>query len=85
MPLVSELKTSGAFSFTLTRVDPLTLLPYRSKTYPHALMGIGMRLASNFLGGHMPRNFVAKYAKRSGAGSHTARKYSRKQKHKEAL
>ena len=30
----------------------------------------------------MPRNFVAKYAKRSGAGSHTARKYSRKTKHK---
>lgn len=28
------------------------------------------------------RNFVAKYAKRSGAGSHTARKYSRKTKHK---
>jgi hypothetical protein len=33
----------------------------------------------------MPRNFVAKYAKRSGAGSHNARKYSRKQKHKEVL
>ena len=44
-----------------------------------------MRLASNFLGGHMPRNFVAKYAKRCGAGSHAPRKYSRKQKHKEIL
>ena len=33
----------------------------------------------------MPRNFVAKYAKRTGAGGHTARKYSRKQKHKEVL
>lgn len=30
----------------------------------------------------MPRNFVAKYAKRSGAGSHTAHKFSRKTKHK---
>jgi hypothetical protein len=30
----------------------------------------------------MPRNFVAKYAKRSGAGSHTFRKFSRKIKHK---
>lgn len=30
----------------------------------------------------MPRNFVAKYAKRSGAGSHTLRKFSRKTKHK---
>jgi len=28
------------------------------------------------------RNFVAKHAKRCGAGSHTARKYSRKTKHK---
>jgi hypothetical protein len=63
-----------------------SLVVYRfSKTYPHALMGIGMRLASNFLGGHMPRNIVAKYAKRTGAGGHTARKYSRKQKHKEVL
>jgi hypothetical protein len=44
-----------------------------------------MRLASNFLGGHMPRNFVAKYAKRCGAGSHAPRKYSRKTKHKEVL
>jgi hypothetical protein len=44
-----------------------------------------MRLASNFYGGLMPRNFVAKHAKRCGAGSHTARKYSRKQKHKEVL
>ena len=33
----------------------------------------------------MPRNFVAKYAKRTGAGSHNARKYSRKTKHKEVL
>lgn len=33
----------------------------------------------------MPRNFVAKYAKRCGAGRHTARKYSRKTKHKEVL
>lgn len=29
-----------------------------------------------------PRNFVAKNAKRSGAGSHTDPKYSRKEKHK---
>lgn len=29
-----------------------------------------------------PRNFVAKYAKTSGAGSHTDKKYSRKEKHK---
>ena len=33
----------------------------------------------------MPRNFVAKYAKRSGSGSHTLRKYSRKTKYKEVL
>lgn len=29
-----------------------------------------------------PRNFVAKHAKTSGAGSHTDTKYSRKEKHK---
>lgn len=29
-----------------------------------------------------PRNFVAKNAQRSGAGSHTDKKYSRKEKHK---
>ena len=29
-----------------------------------------------------PRNFVAKHAQRSGAGSHTSKKYSRKEKHK---
>lgn len=29
-----------------------------------------------------PRNFVAKYAKTSGAGSHDSNKYSRKEKHK---
>jgi len=30
------------------------------------------------------RNFVAKYAKRSGAGRHTVKvKYTRKQKHKD--
>lgn len=29
-----------------------------------------------------PRNFVAKHAKRSGAGSHSDSKYSRKEKHK---
>lgn len=31
-----------------------------------------------------PRNFVAKNAKTSGAGSHTDKKYSRKEKHKGA-
>ena len=29
-----------------------------------------------------PRNFVAKNAQRTGAGSHTDKKYSRKEKHK---
>jgi len=29
-----------------------------------------------------PRNFVAKHAQTSGAGSHTSKKYSRKEKHK---
>ena len=29
-----------------------------------------------------PRNFVAKHAQTSGAGSHTDKKYSRKEKHK---
>lgn len=29
-----------------------------------------------------PRNFVAKHAKTSGAGSHTVKKYSRTEKHK---
>jgi len=29
-----------------------------------------------------PRNFVAKNAKTSGAGSHTDKKYNRKEKHK---
>lgn len=29
-----------------------------------------------------PRNFVAKHAKTSGAGSHDDKKYSRKEKHK---
>jgi hypothetical protein len=29
-----------------------------------------------------PRNFVAKNAKTSGAGSHSEHKYSRKEKHK---
>ena len=29
-----------------------------------------------------PANFVAKYAKTSGAGSHQSKKYSRKEKHK---
>lgn len=29
-----------------------------------------------------PRNFVAKHAKKSGAGSHTDSKYNRKEKHK---
>jgi hypothetical protein len=29
-----------------------------------------------------PRNFVAKHAKTSGAGSHSDTKYSRKEKHK---
>lgn len=32
-----------------------------------------------------PRNFVAKHAQRSGAGSHTDKKYSRKEKHKKSL
>ena len=31
-----------------------------------------------------PRNFVAKNAKTSGAGSHTAKKHTRKEKHKNA-
>jgi hypothetical protein len=29
-----------------------------------------------------PRNFVAKHAKTSGAGSHSDKKYNRKEKHK---
>ncbi len=29
-----------------------------------------------------PRNFVAKHAKTSGAGAHTSKKFSRKEKHK---
>ncbi len=32
-----------------------------------------------------PRNFVAKHAKRSGAGSHSDTKYNRKEKHKKPL
>lgn len=32
-----------------------------------------------------PRNFVAKNAQKSGAGSHTDKKYSRKEKHKKPL
>lgn len=32
-----------------------------------------------------PRNFVAKNAQTSGAGSHTDKKYSRKEKHKKPL
>ena len=31
-----------------------------------------------------PRNFVAKHAKTSGAGSHTDKKHNRKEKHKNA-
>ena len=31
-----------------------------------------------------PRNFVAKYAKTSGAGSHSDKKHSRKEKHKKS-
>jgi len=31
-----------------------------------------------------PRNFVAKNAPKTGAGSHTQKKYSRKEKHKDA-
>lgn len=31
-----------------------------------------------------PRNFVAKNAQRSGAGSHADKKYSRKEKHKKS-
>ena len=31
-----------------------------------------------------PRNFVAKHAKTSGAGSHTEKKFTRKEKHKNA-
>ena len=30
-----------------------------------------------------PRNFVAKHAKTSGAGSHSDTKYNRKEKHKD--
>lgn len=29
-----------------------------------------------------PRNFVAKHAQRSGAGAHSPKKYTRKEKHK---
>ena len=29
-----------------------------------------------------PRNYVAKHAKTSGAGSHTEKKFNRKEKHK---
>jgi hypothetical protein len=32
-----------------------------------------------------PRNFVAKHAQTSGAGSHTSKKYSRKEKHKKPI
>lgn len=32
-----------------------------------------------------PRNFVAKNAQTSGAGSHTDKKYSRKDKHKKPV
>jgi hypothetical protein len=31
-----------------------------------------------------PQNFVAKYAKTSGAGSHTEKKFTRKEKHKDS-
>jgi len=31
-----------------------------------------------------PRNFVAKNAKTSGAGSHSEKKYNRKEKHKKS-
>ena len=31
-----------------------------------------------------PRNFVAKNAKTSGAGAHTSKKFSRKEKHKKS-
>jgi len=30
-----------------------------------------------------PRNFVSKYAKTSGAGSHASKKFDRKEKHKD--
>jgi len=32
-----------------------------------------------------PRNFVAKNAQKSGAGSHTTKKFTRKEKHKTPL
>jgi len=31
-----------------------------------------------------PRNYVAKHSKTSGAGAHTSKKYSRKEKHKKS-
>lgn len=32
-----------------------------------------------------PRNFVAKHSPKTGAGSHSSKKFSRKEKHKKAV
>lgn len=56
------------------------------------LSGVGMRLCELFetkpakklvVKTPPPRNFVAKNAKTSGAGSHTSSKFTRKEKHKD--
>jgi hypothetical protein len=58
---------------------------------PLFYIGAGMRLFELFeakadkklvVPAAPPRNFVAKNAKTSGAGSHTSKKYDRKEKHK---
>ena len=59
--------------------------------YPlHFLLGTKMRLSELFeakvnkkvVKSPTPRNFVAKNAPKSGAGSHASKKYDRKEKHK---
>lgn len=55
-----------------------------------SIYGVIMRLLELFEGkpkkkeipASTPRNFVAKHAKTSGAGSHSDKKYNRKEKHK---
>ena len=57
---------------------------------PHFYIGEAMRLfelfeakpAKKTVKAPPPRNFVAKFAQKSGAGSHEPKKFTRKEKHK---
>ena len=63
-----------------------------SLLFPAFLFGLNMRLIELFeakvdkkvVKSPTPRNFVAKNAPKTGAGSHTGKKYNRKEKHKKA-